>query len=246
MNASASIQYGRRELKTILQKNFVFGLCISITIHLLVVGAYYTAEFLGQDEDSAPTVKVRILKYSDLGPPPSIASVPLAPPVGVASVVKPSVGVPIPVPDAQVSPEQTIATQQELSSTPSPVSEDFGEDGGFQVAPDIVIDDASEPGMDEFIPVEKLPQVVRKVLPKYPEMALRAGMEGTVSVKVLVDTEGKPKKAVVVKSSAEIFNDAAVQAAMQFLFTPAVMNKGPVKVWVALPFRFTLKESSPS
>jgi protein TonB len=77
-------------------------------------------------------------------------------------------------------------------------------------------------------------------------MAVRAGLEGTVWVKILVDKDGRPKKAVVVKSTAEMFDDAAVQAAMQFVFTPAVMNNGPVKVWVSIPFRFTLKDAGPS
>ena len=74
---------------------------------------------------------------------------------------------------------------------------------------------------------------------------MRAGLKGTVYVKILVDKDGKPKKAVVIKSTTEIFNDAAVEAAMQFIFTPAVMNNGPVKVWVAIPFKFKLKDVTP-
>jgi hypothetical protein len=37
-------------------------------------------------------------------------------------------------------------------------------------------------------------------------------------------------------------NDSAIEAAMQFVFTPAYMNNGPVMVWVSLPFRFQIKE----
>lgn len=114
----------------------------------------------------------------------------------------------------------------------------------MEITQDILIED--EPGMDEFIPVEKGPQIVKKGIPVYPDMALRAGLEGTVWVKILVDKEGKPQRAVVVKSTTEIFNDAAIAAAMDFLFTPAVMNQGPVRVWVSVPFRFTLKDARPS
>jgi len=69
---------------------------------------------------------------------------------------------------------------------------------------------------------------------------LRANLEGNVFVKVWVDKEGKVRKAVIIKSDNEIFNDAAQRAAEQYVFTPAVMQKGPVSVWVSIPFRFRL------
>lgn len=242
---TAVTPYGRVEVKQALHKNFVRGMTISIAIHAAIIGSYYTVQYLGSDDDNAPMVNVKILKYSELGPPPSISNVPPPPAVGVEALVKPTVGMPVPVPDAEVSAEQTLATQQELSSQPSPALEQL-EGGDVQISQDIQIDSDAEPGMDEFIPVEKAPQIVKKVIPVYPDMARRAGLEGTVWVKILVDKDGKPKKAAVIKSTTEIFNDPAVEAAMQFLFTPAVMNNGPVKVWVSVPFRFKLKETTPS
>lgn len=235
--------YGRAALRAVLKKNYMKGLTISVILHLMVIGSYYAVRYLGAEEE-IPTVSVRIMKYSDLGPPPSIAAAPTPPAIGVAAIVKPSVGVPVPVPDAEISPEQTIATQQELSATPSPAIEDLGDGGDVQITQDIVIDDSYEPGMDEFVPVEKPPQIVKRVVPAYPDMAMRAGLEGTVWVKILIDKEGKPQRAVVVRSTTDIFNDAAIEAAMQFVFTPAVMNQGPVKVWVSMPFRFKLKDTS--
>jgi protein TonB len=94
----------------------------------------------------------------------------------------------------------------------------------------------------DFVPVEKQPTPVKQVKPEYPEIARRAGVEGTVWVKILVDKEGKAKKAVIVKSDAEIFNDPAKEAALQWVFTPAMMNNGPVAVWVSVPFRFNLNK----
>ena len=241
----SAVQYGRPELKKAFQKNFVKGMIISVAIHAAVIGSYYAAKYL-TEEENIPTVSVRILKYSDLGPPPSISAVPLPPALSVAASVKPSIGVPVPVPDAEATADQTIATQAELSATPSPALEQ-GSDaagGNLQIQQDIQIEE--EPGMDAFIPVEKQPQIVKRVIPKYPDMAIRAGLEGTVWVKILVDKDGMPKKAVVIKSTAELFNDEAVKAAMGFIFTPAVMNNGPVKVWVSIPFKFTLKDASAS
>jgi protein TonB len=236
------VLYGRQELRKVLQRNYLKGLAVSVFLHTLILSSYYLVAYLGAEEE-IPTVRVRVFKYSELGPPPSLNPVHVPPAVGVAAVAKPSVGMPVPVPDAEVSPEQTIATQEEMSMNPSPALEELSSGEQFEVTGDIVIDGDDEPGMDEFIPVEKPPQIVRKAMPEYPEMAVRAGLEGVVWVKILVDKEGKPQKAVVIKSSAELFNDPAIAAAMQFLFTPAVMNQGPVKVWVSIPFRFQLKDA---
>ncbi len=236
--------FGRNEIKNSFHRNFVRGMLISFAIHFAIVGSYYIPQLLGE-EDEAPMARVRILKYSDLGPPPSISQTALPPPVGVQTLSKPTIGVPVPVPDAEINAEQTIATQQELSSLPSAGIEQFGEEGNVQISQDITIEEG-DPAMDEFIPYEKGPEIVKKAIPKYPEMALRAGLEGTVWVKILVDKDGKPKKAVVMKSTVDIFNDAAVEAAMQFIFTPAVMNNGAVRVWVAMPFKFQLRDAHSS
>jgi len=83
---------------------------------------------------------------------------------------------------------------------------------------------------------------VKRVSPAYPEIAKRAGVEGKVYIKALVDKEGKVKKAVILKSDAEIFNKDALEAVYQWVFTPALMNNGPVTVWVVVPFNFQLKK----
>jgi len=227
-------QYGAAELKINQQKYWWWGLGIAVAIHLVIVGSYYLSEVLRAEEP--PTIQVRIMRYSDLGPPPSITQTNTPPPIAVtAPVAKPTVGVPVPVPDAEVSAEQTIATQQEMSNQPAPVVEGTGT-GPVEVQKDINIE---EPPAD-FVPVEKEPVVVKKVEPKYPELAMRAGLEGKVWVKIWVDKEGKPKQVIVLKSDAEIFNEPSIEAAKQFVFTPAYMNNGPVSVWVSVPFKFTL------
>jgi protein TonB len=207
---------------------------LATLVQAIGLGTYWGSVWLATEEE--PTRMVRILKYTDLGPPPSIQNQQAAPNVAIsAPAVKPSIGIPVPVPDAEVSPEQTIATQQELSQAVSQVGEGTG-GGSAQIEQDIKIDE--EP--PDFVAVEKEPVIVRRVEPKYPEIALRAGLEGTVYVKMWVDKEGKVRKVVVLKSDAEIFNQAAIDAAMQWVYTPALMQKGPVSVWVAVPFKFRL------
>ena len=100
-----------------------------------------------------------------------------------------------------------------------------------------------EPGPDEKIEVEKLPDLIYAGKPDYPEEAKKNGVEGKVFVKLLVDKEGNAKKAVVIKSDNEVFNKSSVDAAMKSKFTPA-LNKGEkVSVWVVLPYKFALDNS---
>ncbi|MCL5030137.1 MAG: energy transducer TonB [Bacteroidetes bacterium] len=96
------------------------------------------------------------------------------------------------------------------------------------------------PSMNDFVPVDKMPQVITSIAPHYPELAKRAGIEGTAYVKVLLSTEGSPVKAVVIKTDNEIFNQPSIDAAMQFKFTSAERDNKPVAVWVVIPFRYRL------
>lgn len=236
-----SVVEARKDFRRTLHINLERGLLASAVFHVILIGAYYGIEYYKGLEEDAPVMKVRIMKYSDLGPPPSITNSMTAPVVGVAKIGKPSIGMPVPVPDAEINPEQTIATQTEMSQIMGPVltSEDGEAGGQIEISDDTKIED--DPGMSDFIPVEKAPQIVQSVQPVYPDIARRAGMEGTVWVNILVEKDGKPKKAVVVKEDAGgLFNDAAIAAAMKYQFTPAIMNAGPVKVWVAIKFKFQL------
>jgi protein TonB len=226
---------GRSDARSAFQFHTLCGLVLSVALHFALLGAYFLFEYLGRDD--APMVQVRIMRYSELGPPPSLTSE-ATHSVGITPTTRPSIGIPVPVPDVEVSPEQTFATQRELSQTQTPATAEAGE-GGIVVEQDISIDD---PGIDAFVPVEKLPMPIRQIKPVFPEIARRSGVEGTVWVKILVDKEGNARKAVVVRSEVGIFDDAAVEAALQWKFTPAIMNNGPVSVWVAIPFRFRLTD----
>lgn len=237
--------YGAPELKQFYQRFMTKGLIIAAVLHFLGIASYYAPDWLRKigliSEEPPPMRTVRIMKYSELGPPPSITNTSAAPAISVAApTVKPSVGIPVPVPDAEINPEQTIATQTEMAADVGPVV-DAGDGGGGGVPvieSDIKIEEDGPP--PDFVAFEKAPEVVKSVTPKYPELARRAGMEGTVFVRVWVDKEGKVRKVEIQKSDAEIFNQPAIEAAEQMVFTPAVQGGSPVSVWVAMPFKFKL------
>jgi len=97
--------------------------------------------------------------------------------------------------------------------------------------------DQVEPIFDS---VEKAPVPVKIVTPEYPDVARRLGLEGVVRVKAIVEKDGRVTKATVLKSNNDIFNDRAVQAALQWVFVPGMMSAGPVRVWVEIPFHFRM------
>ena len=107
-----------------------------------------------------------------------------------------------------------------------------------------------EPSPDEFIVTDQdYNEVVSRVLPdlqrrvEYPEMARRAGVEGRVSIKVLIGKDGRPKqgRTIVEETASELLNPAAVKAIMAQVFPPATQNGQPVEVWVVIPIVFRLR-----
>jgi len=240
--ADQATEYGAFELKRLYPKHFSLGMAIAVVLHLFLIGTYIFIQAITRDDENN-IATVRILKYSELGPPPSLDNT-AAQQVAVTAPVAPTVGIPTPVPDAEAPKEQTIATQQEMNKVASPVGEGNGS-GGVQITQDLKVEAPKEdeaPDMNAFTPVEKQPEVVVHPVPVYPDLAKRAGVEGTVFVKILVNKEGKPIKAVVVKSDSEVFNQPSVDAALKFVFTPAIQHKSPVMVWVVIPFKFKLNQ----
>lgn len=92
----------------------------------------------------------------------------------------------------------------------------------------------------DFIQVDNMPKIKTTSMPVYPEQARQSGLEGTVYLKVLVDQSGMPVKTEIIKSTNDIFNQPAIDAAMKFTFTPAIKDNKPVAVWVVIPFKYKL------
>jgi protein TonB len=94
---------------------------------------------------------------------------------------------------------------------------------------------------DENAKVDQGPEPLKQVIPKYPEAAKRDKIMGTVWTKLWVDKTGRVVQVAVTKSDNELFNQAAIDAAEQWTFKPAMAKGEPVDVWVSLPFKFALK-----
>ncbi len=75
---------------------------------------------------------------------------------------------------------------------------------------------------------------------KYPENAVETGLEGNVTVKVLVGPVGDVLKISSV-SGPDAFHKEVRDKAKKLKFLPALENNKPVKVWVTVRFSFRLK-----
>lgn len=92
-----------------------------------------------------------------------------------------------------------------------------------------------------FLAFDEPPSLMHYEVPKYPELAREAGIEGTVAVKVLVDEQGKVIDARVLSSDVTpAMEMAALQAARKCRFKPAKQRTIPVKAYVMIPFVFQL------
>ncbi|MBE0434016.1 energy transducer TonB [candidate division WOR-3 bacterium] len=89
--------------------------------------------------------------------------------------------------------------------------------------------------------VEVKPQPLVQVTPRYPDLARRAGIEGTSVVKALVDIDGNIIDAQILKPSGnQMLDEEALLAARKWKFSPAKQRDRNVRVYVAIPMEFRL------
>ncbi len=228
-------------LKSYYQKHARNAIIAAIILHVLAVGAYWTVWYLQEMNRQYATT---IVTYADLGPPPALTDAPEMPEVPVEAPSRPVIGIPEPVDDAEVSAEMTIATQTEMSQSIAPVIQDIEEENIVIIAPEeenIQIDDDALPPPDEFVPFETPPAAVTRIQPDYPELARKAGIEGTVLIKILVDKQGRVRDAILLRGVGAGLDEAALEAIRKWVYTPAIQNSRPVAVWVAQPVLFRLR-----
>ena len=77
----------------------------------------------------------------------------------------------------------------------------------------------------------------------YPDIAIIAGIQGTVLVRVFVQADGKVSEATVVDGlDGTGLNEAAIEALKKTKFKPAKQRDVPIGVYISIPVRFSLKD----
>lgn len=215
----------------------------ALVVGLLAFGVWF---WLSHHQAAAPPVarQVKIVRYTDLGVPPSIAK-PAAPQINVAEAVAkiaappPTIAVPEPVPDEKAT-TQTIASQTEMAEALAPITFEGGSSTGTGDSLVVETDIDTSPAPEDFVAVDEEPQRISIGQPDYPEVARAAGVEGTVLVRVLVGKNGKVKDAIYI-DGPEALKKSALDCARTAVFRPALVDHKPLEVWVNMPVTFKLR-----
>ncbi len=155
----------------------------------------------------------------------------------------------IDVPEDIVVPPPPKEIERPALPTEVEISEDAAMDETIMqtdfnpFAPPVIPDDSGGDAA-AFYAFDTAPQAIKQVSPNYPELARAAGAEGTVWIEVTIDENGRVIAARVVKSTTiQSLNEAAKDAAMGWLFTPAKQRDLAVKCRIAMSFEFSLRSS---
>lgn len=102
------------------------------------------------------------------------------------------------------------------------------------------------PSPDEFIEIDKYPEQLYEKVPKYPDRALFNNEKGNVIIEAFIDEKG-----LVVRAHSKActnpgygFEDAAVKAAYECRYKPAVQKGLNVSCWISYVVQFLPEEGS--
>ena len=178
--------------------------------------------------DDMPEMQWEWLPRTPVQPPP--------PPVPVELVRTP------PAPSAAPVAQPQAPTTPAMQSTPVLVREgpaiDLAADG-----PATIDEGATTGAATAAAPTPMQLRYAHAPAPTYPRMALRAGIEGTVMLQVLVDVDGRPLEVIVMHGSGHRALDAAAreQVLRHWRFRPATVDGQAVQAIGLVPVEFTLR-----
>lgn len=86
----------------------------------------------------------------------------------------------------------------------------------------------------------KAPERIHYVAPAYPEEAKENKIQGIVIIEAIVDESGHVASTKVLRSIAGL-DQAAVDAVMQWVYTPTTLNGVPTPVLMTVTVNFTLQ-----
>jgi len=247
---SRNKDYGAYALRKDYSKHVVLGWVFTILGLSALFAAPYIAEWIkGQREVEATNTKT--VKYTDLAPPPPIQNTPPPPKLDIPPPVKTIIKfLPPKVTDKEIVEEEEMPTIEEIKQNEvgptevqgtgevvfdEPVAEVVEETNDEDVIFTIVEQSAEFPGG-----LEAMARFLQKNM-KYPAVARRMGVEGTVFVSFVIDREGIISDIKVVKGiSAECDKEASRVISTMPPWKPGKQNGKAVKCRFVLPVKFKL------
>jgi periplasmic protein TonB len=146
----------------------------------------------------------------------------------------------IPRPQPRVAPSTPHVVPHPVQQPP--VDRVATDEGRVQPIAATPTDTPVSPPAADTAPVETTLACVAAPAPRYPRAAIQAHMRGTVTLRVLVDEQGKPLDVVVETSSGHrLLDETARQQVLDaWRFQPAQRDGRAVKAWARIPVTFDL------
>jgi TonB family protein len=95
------------------------------------------------------------------------------------------------------------------------------------------------------VPASSSPSVIYKVEPEYSKEALKKKLQGTVVLRIEVDTNGRARNVRVVQSLGMGLDEEAIKAVQKWQFKPGEKDGHPVTVGATLQIQFRLRKDAP-
>jgi TonB family protein len=84
------------------------------------------------------------------------------------------------------------------------------------------------------------PQVIHAIQPEFTAEARQTNYEGTVSIQLIVDSQGNPQAIHVIRHLGKGLDQKAIEAVQQYRFRPAIYQGHPVAVQMVIDVEFHL------
>lgn len=219
--------YGAFELRRVYHKNYLSGVIAAILLHLIIFVLFVL--FIPQDKNEE-VAKIKILKYAELGPPPSIIR--NNSPAEKVVTTKHNFGKPVPAKKGEAvvefeTPKEAGVLSEVKVEPPKVELKKEVVDETFYVAVDMMPE-----------PNGGIESIQRKII--YPPKARRDRVEGKVIIKVFIDEVGSVRRAEIVKGIGSECDEAAISAVRNSRFRPGKMNGKVVKVQLTISLVFKL------
>jgi len=246
-----SALYGAFELKRHYRRNMLTGMATALMVGCVLIGTVWLASgftYRGPDKSGdgrgGPIDTIIIDFRDDIEIVPDVPDGPKIAPPPPPAVSQPDFGKIVPV-DGDFTGEDRVVIPGDYSEY------DFDDDtiGGFGSDERYYGEGGKEgipmslPDPDIFVAVEMAPVLVEEKIPDYPRLAREGGFEGWVIVNAYVDREGKVIAARAARCNRPGigFEEAAVKAAYECRYRPAIQNGDPAGIWISYKVVFTLQ-----
>lgn len=243
-------EYGAYVLRRSYDKHLVQAAVAAFVLLALVFVPPYLSRWFKEPSQISMS-EGKVVKYTDLAPPPPIQNIPPPPRVSIPPPLKKAIKfVPPKVTDKEVVEEEKMPTVGEIKHTE--IGPETVEGTGEVVFDEPVADVGSEPVEDDVIftiveqsaefagGLEALKNFLQANM-VYPSNARRLGIEGAVYVTFVVDKSGIISDIQVMKGiSADCDKEAVRVVGLMPPWKPGKQAGHTVKSRFVLPLKFTL------